>query len=162
MLDSRDRGRDSDGNEVKRMVRKRTQATTRAACRRLRSSSRESLSSRSRKEQQSLGGNGRQKKIRSVGEEARERDDDDDLGRSRERERSLVHDTGQQESKPLRNDRESWIWNRRRGVEVREGHQSMKKKKNLLANKVVARVKGRKNLRGERNPGETKSKIVSW
>ena len=45
----------------------------------------------------------------------------DDPGRGRDREGSLVHDVGERELEPQREDRESWIWNRRRGVEAREG-----------------------------------------
>ena len=56
-----------------------------------------------------------------------ERDADDDLGRSRDREPSLVRDTGEPELKPQCSDRENGIWKRRTGVEAREGHLSMRK-----------------------------------
>ena len=62
-------------------------------------------------------------------QKARGRADDHDPGRSRDRERSLVHDTVEKVSEPQRNDKGSWIWEWRRGVESRDTHLSMRKEK---------------------------------
>ena len=38
-----------------------------------------------------------------------------------------MRDTGNRESETHRDERESWIWKRRRGVEARDGHLSVRK-----------------------------------
>ena len=94
---------------TKRKVRNRSEATTSAERRSVEESIR--LFVRKRKAARDTGDE----------EEARERENQDDPERSRDRERSMVQGTGERESKPPRDGRDSWICKWRRGVETREG-----------------------------------------
>ena len=90
-------------------------------------------------------------------EEARARFDDVDPGRSRDREPSLMRDTGERKSKPQRDDRESSIWKWRRGVDDCEGHQLMRQ-----GELVGEPGCGETESRGDGYQGETEFKSVTW